>query len=196
MPPPPHRPALTRPYARSAPQDPSNEYVKLTLLPGWLALQRLRATPAASLGALLRLAADAATAAAAAVGAGALVAIDVCGASVDCVTDVPRTLTPRRGSGGRPKGSKDKVKRKPGGGRPKGAKDKQPRVRRSPAADGTSRALGGVPVPLALRLEGGDSRDAEVVAVAAEEAGAMADGAEVMAVVDADEVIAVEAAME
>jgi hypothetical protein len=33
------------------------------------------------------------------------------------------------------------------------------------------------------------------VAVAAEEAGVMADGAEVMAVVDADEVIAVEAAL-
>jgi hypothetical protein len=38
---------------------------------------------------------------------------------------------PKRTGGGRPKGSKDKVKRKPGGGRPKGAKDKKPRVRRS-----------------------------------------------------------------
>lgn len=35
--------------AYSSAQDPTNEYLKLTLLPGWHALQRLRATPAAAL---------------------------------------------------------------------------------------------------------------------------------------------------
>lgn len=45
---------------------------------------------------------------------------------------------PKRTGGGRPKGSKDKVKRKPGGGRPKGAKDKKPRVRRSDKEAATS----------------------------------------------------------
>jgi len=51
-----------------------------------------------------------------------------------------------RKNGGRPKGSKDKVKRKPGGGRPKGSKDKKQRMRRiTDTHDGES-----LPVPVLL----------------------------------------------
>ncbi|EOD36221.1 hypothetical protein EMIHUDRAFT_252417 [Emiliania huxleyi CCMP1516] len=51
-----------------------------------------------------------------------------------------------RKNGGRPKGSKDKVKRKPGGGRPKGSKDKKQRMRRiTDTNDGES-----LPVPVLL----------------------------------------------
>ena len=45
--------------AFSSAQDPTNEYLKLTLLPGWTALQRLRATPAAEMAEALRSAAAA-----------------------------------------------------------------------------------------------------------------------------------------
>lgn len=45
--------------AYSSAQDPENEYLKLTLLPGWTALQRLRAIPAAELSQKLRAAATA-----------------------------------------------------------------------------------------------------------------------------------------
>lgn len=38
----------------SAAQDPENEYLRLTLAPGWRALQMMRATPAAEWEALLR----------------------------------------------------------------------------------------------------------------------------------------------
>jgi hypothetical protein len=164
--------------------------LRLTLLPGWLALQRLRATPAADLRTRLRLAADAAAATAA---TGALFVTNAVASPAPVVgaTTLVSTLTPRRGGGGRPKGSKDKVKRKPGGGRPKGAKDKHPRVRRLPVADLTGAGGDGMPLAVAARLEGGDGREVVVA-----EAGAEADGSEVLAVVDAAEVIAVEAAME
>ena len=53
-----------------------------------------------------------------------------------------------RKNGGRPKGSKDKVKRKPGGGRPKGSKDKKQRMRRiTNTHDGES-----LPVPVLLAI--------------------------------------------
>ena len=45
--------------AYSSSKDPSNEYLKLTLLPGWHAMQRLRQTPAADLADILRAAAGA-----------------------------------------------------------------------------------------------------------------------------------------
>ena len=40
--------------AFSSSKDPDNEYLKLTLRPGWEALKQLRATPAAALEAALR----------------------------------------------------------------------------------------------------------------------------------------------
>ena len=40
--------------AYSSAKDPANEYLKLTLLPGWRALQKLRQTPAEELGRALR----------------------------------------------------------------------------------------------------------------------------------------------
>ena len=40
--------------AYSASKDPENEYLRLTLLPGWKALQQLRAMPAQRFGELLR----------------------------------------------------------------------------------------------------------------------------------------------
>jgi hypothetical protein len=65
---------------------------------------------------------------------------------------------PKRTGGGRPKGSKDKVKRKAGGGRPKGAKDKKPRVRRSDKEGGPSAALAAVaPSSVAAVAEDGSS---------------------------------------
>ena len=48
--------------AYSSAQDPTNEYLKLTLLPGWTALQNLRTTPARQLTSLLMEAACALTA--------------------------------------------------------------------------------------------------------------------------------------
>ena len=45
--------------AYSSSRDPTNEYLKLTLLPGWRALQRLRAIPAAELSARMQQAAAA-----------------------------------------------------------------------------------------------------------------------------------------
>jgi hydroxylysine kinase len=131
----------------AAAKDPCNEYLQLTQLPGWRALQRLRATPATELSRRLRAAAEAATPPFSTVAATAATqpAPPTLGA-ISAARDPRDSDTPRRSGGGRPKGAKDKQKRKSGGGRPKGSKGTKPREG-PPAKPSAAVPSDGTPTP-------------------------------------------------
>jgi len=166
-------------------------------MPGWSALQRLRCTPAAAFGKALRAAAQAPVAPVAhAAPAAPPSPIALAPISVLAVPTTPPGSAAdsdksKRSGGGRPKGSKDKIKRKTGGGRPKGAKDKMPRVRKTPTKDGepgTPDDTGDAAITVvasevadasAEPLEGGSSLTATAV-VAAEDTVGVATAEEVM----------------